>query len=313
MLCKRITVVWSASIDSPIGETYERVMNPTLSRRQFLATSTAAAGLAFTPRWARAAVGNTSQFSFVLLGDLHFDQLDHHDMNWVQKEKPNDVRQIENYSRITREVSPVLLKTVRETVAELNRTPATRVAFVLQAGDLVEGLCGSEELSVRQNTEALILVRDAKLEAPFLFTKGNHDIAGPGAIAAFRTVFHPFLTDQARAVERVSAEVTSGSYSVTHGNAQFAFFDAYEAGKSLEWFEALAARRTAEHLFVVVHPPVVPYGAGNVNLPRCGMKDWISPAERRGLRPAPVAESTNPPGAWACACATPASSAGNIA
>ena len=36
---------------------------------------------------------------------------------------------------------------------------------------------------------------------------------------------------------------------------------AYESGKSLEWFEAIAGRRTAEHLFVVVHPPVVPYGA----------------------------------------------------
>lgn len=79
-------------------------MNPTLSRRQFLGTSTAAAGLALAPSWARAAVGNASRFSFVLLGDLHFDRLDHHDMNWVRKEKPQDVRQIENYRRITREV-----------------------------------------------------------------------------------------------------------------------------------------------------------------------------------------------------------------
>jgi hypothetical protein len=236
-------------------------MNPTLSRRQFLTTSTAAAGLMLSPPWARAAVRPHGKFSFVLLGDLHFDKLEHHDMAWVQKDKPNDVRQIENYSRITREVSPVLFSRVRETVSELNPSPATRVAFVLQAGDLVEGLCGSEELSVRQNSEALTFVREAKLGAPLLFTKGNHDITGPGAIAAFGTVFHPFLTEQARMVDPRSAEVRSGSYTVDCGNAQFAFFDAYEATKSLEWFEAVAARRTAEHLFVIVHPPVVPYGA----------------------------------------------------
>jgi hypothetical protein len=236
-------------------------MNPTLSRRQFISTSTAAAGIMLAPPWTRAADRSRTKFSFVLLGDLHFDKLEHHDMAWVQKDKPNDVRQIENYSRISREVSPLLFKTVRETVAELNKTQAMQVGFVLQAGDVVEGLCGSEELSVRQNTEALEFVRDANLGAPFLFTKGNHDITGPGAITAFGNVFHPFLTKQARAIDPNSAPVKSGSFSVDCGNAQFAFFDAYESSKSLEWFEAVAARRTAEHLFVIVHPPVVPYGA----------------------------------------------------
>ena len=57
----------------------------------------------------------------------------------------------------------------------------------------------------------------------------------------------------------------------------------------------------------------MPYGAGNVKVPRCGMNDWIWPADNRGLRPAPVAESTNPPVACDCACARPAPSAGSIA
>jgi hypothetical protein len=236
-------------------------MPPSLSRRQFLSTTAAASGVALAPRWTRAAAATERKFSFILLGDLHYDKLEHHDMAWVKKDKPNDVRQIENYCRITRDVMPVLFKTMRETIAELNASGDARVAFVLQAGDLVEGLCGSEELSVRQNTEALAFVRDAKLGAPFLFTKGNHDITGPGAVAAFGSVFLPFLTAEARAVNAQSGDVKSGSYTVECGNAQFAFFDAYESSKSLEWFEAVAARRTAAHLFVTVHPPVVPYGA----------------------------------------------------
>lgn len=239
-------------------------MNPRVTRRAFLHAATAAtASLALASRWSAAASASPSpsQFSFVLLGDLHFDRLEHHDMDWVRKEKPNDVRQIENYSRITREVTPLLLARVREVVAELNQAPATRVAFVLQAGDLVEGLCGSEELALRHNREAVEFVRDARLGAPFLFTKGNHDITGPGAVAAYATVFHPFLSEESRAVSPAAAPVRSGSYSVDSGNAQFVFFDAYEAAKSLDWFEAVAAKRTATHFFVTGHPPVVPYGA----------------------------------------------------
>ena len=259
---------WNRAFFWPAARTIPRIAaqqtpRPMLTRRRFLQTSTAAASLVLAPRWSPAAepAAKSSAFSFVLLGDIHYDKLEHHDMAWVQKDKPNDVSQIQNYSRISREISPRLLSTVRETIAELNKSPATRVAFVLQAGDLVEGLCGNEELAARQNSESLAFIREGNLGVPLLFTKGNHDVTGPGAVAAFGSVFHPFLTAQARGVNAGSAEVKSGSYTVDCGNAQFAFFDAYEASKSLDWFEAVAAKRAAEHFFVVVHPPVVPYGA----------------------------------------------------
>jgi len=187
-----------------------------ITRRHFLQTTSAAgASLALASAGLTPAHGANASpakaFSFVLLGDMHYDKIEHHDMAWVQKDKPNDVRQIEGYCRNTREVTPLLLARVRATIARLNEHPATRVAFVLQAGDLVEGLCGSEELSVKQNADAVAFVRDAQLGAPLLFTKGNHDITGPGAVAAFGRVFHPFLTAQARAVAPASAEVKSGS------------------------------------------------------------------------------------------------------
>ncbi|MBI5770460.1 MAG: metallophosphoesterase [Verrucomicrobia bacterium] len=234
---------------------------PAVTRRQFVSTAAAAAGLAVAPACLRVAAGVKAPFSFVLLGDLHYDQLEHHDLAWLDRTHPKDLSQIKNYSRITTEVMPRLFATVRATVQELNRAPATRVAFVLQAGDLVEGLCGSEALAARQNTGALACVREARLGAPFLFTKGNHDVTGDGAKEAFAEVFHPFLTEQARAVTAGLPGLKSARYTVECGNAQFVFFDAYEAAASLEWFEAVAARRTAEHCFVVVHPPVVPYGA----------------------------------------------------
>jgi hypothetical protein len=241
---------------------------PLLTRRRFLRHSAALTLAASLPPGRPTASAATSpaaspdrNFSFLLLGDLHFDRPEHHDLAWVRRDKPNDVRQIEGYCRNTREVTPQLLATLRRTWDELHRQPAARPAFVLQVGDLVEGLCGSEELAARQNREAVEFVEGALPGRPFLFTKGNHDITGPGAGPAFGQVFHPYLTTQVRRLTPGAAEVTSARFTVDCGRAQFVFFDAYEAAKSLEWLEAVAARRTAEHWFVVIHPPVVPYGA----------------------------------------------------
>ena len=232
-----------------------------VSRRDFLRASAGAATLALTPRSVRGAEPAGSAFSFVLLGDLHFDKLEHHDFAWLDRTHPGDLSQIRNYSRVTQEITPRLFQTVRETASELNQDPRTRVAFVLQAGDLVEGLCGNAELAARQNSEAVTFIREFQLGAPFLFTKGNHDITGDGAREAFVQVFHPFLTEQVRALAPAAPEVKNARYTVEAGRSQFAFFDAYDAVASLEWLEGVATRRTADHLFVVVHPPVVPYGA----------------------------------------------------
>ncbi|MFM8336728.1 MAG: metallophosphoesterase family protein [Opitutaceae bacterium] len=234
---------------------------PSLPRRDFLRASAGAAALALTPRSVSGARSAGPAFSFVLLGDLHYDKPEHHDFAWLDRTHPGDLSQIRNYSRVTREITPRHFETVRATVSRLNQDPGTRVAFVLQAGDLVEGLCGNAELAGRQNAEAVAFIRESRLGAPFLFTKGNHDITGDGAREAFAGVFHPFLTDQVRALATAAPEVRNARYTVEVGRSQFAFFDAYDSNASLEWLEAVAARRTADHLFVVVHPPVVPYGA----------------------------------------------------
>jgi hypothetical protein len=123
---------------------------------------------------------------------------------------------------------------------------------------LVEGLCGTEELAARQNAEALAFVETMKLGVPFLFTKGNHDVTGDGAPEAFQTVFHPFLNRQSASLG--GSKLEGAAYTLEHGGALFCFFDAYDKA-SLDWLEAALARRTARHCFVVIHPPVVPYGA----------------------------------------------------
>jgi hypothetical protein len=123
-----------------------------------------------------------------VLGDVHIDRPEHHDMGWLATEHPADVRQVANYCRLTREVLPGLFEVVRK---QIEAAPS-EVPFVLQLGDLLEGLCGSPALAEKQARDALALVRDAKWSRPLLFAKGNHDVTGPGAAEVYRNILAPW-------------------------------------------------------------------------------------------------------------------------
>jgi len=233
-------------------------MQTTITRREFVKAALAGTA-ALSLLSLRARAGSKEAFSFPLLGDLHYDKLSYHDLELLGREKPDDLRQVREYSSLTTDTLPRLFASVRKTIADLNGSPDTTVPFTVQVGDLVEGLCGSAEQARQMDADALTFVRETRLGVPFLFTKGNHDITGPGAADAFKSVFHPFLGEQA-AVFGGAGSLTTASYRIEYGNALFCFFDAYDK-ESLPWLEAELARRTARHCFLVIHPPVVPYGA----------------------------------------------------
>ncbi len=224
------------------------------SRRNFLKTL-AATGAALGPgcNWAFAAADDADDWAFPLLGDLHFDRLEHHDHEWLKREHPGDVSQVENYSRITRELTPRLFSRVRESLAELKRANS-RVPFVLQLGDLLEGLCGTDALAQRQAREGIDFVREANFSAPLVMTKGNHDVTGPGAADAYRQILLPFLAEQNK------AEINAASFTRRHGGTLVAFYDAYDKG-SLDWFAKTLEETKPSRLIVAIHPPVVPYNA----------------------------------------------------
>jgi UDP-2,3-diacylglucosamine pyrophosphatase LpxH len=198
--------------------------------------------------WNRRA----DSFRFALLGDLHFDRLTHHDTEWLKREKPNDVHQVENYSRLTRETLPGLFAELRQQIATTKD-----IAFTAHIGDFIEGLAGTPELARLHCREAVAFVREAKTERSFLFCKGNHDVTGPGSVEAFNEVLLPFIAGEAR-TELVPTN--GANYITRHGDCLFVWYDAYHRG-SLGWLEATLKKRTEKHLFVMIHPPVVPYGA----------------------------------------------------
>jgi hypothetical protein len=225
-------------------------MTANITRRDFVRTIAAGAvTLGAGGSWAFAAAED-KEWAFPFLGDLHIDQPDHHDMDWLARDHPNDVSQVKNYCRITREVTPKLLAVARQQAKE---SPAP-VPFILQIGDLIEGLCGSEALATKQANDALDLVRRSEFPAPFLFTKGNHDITGPGAAQVYDKVLVPFMAAQA------AQEIRRATFTRQRDGVLVVFYDAYDRG-SLDWFAELMAKEKPRRLVFVIHPPVVPYNA----------------------------------------------------
>jgi 3',5'-cyclic AMP phosphodiesterase CpdA len=225
-----------------------------ISRRSFL-TQAVTVGTLLGPagNLAFSADDETGDWSFPLLGDIHFDRLEHHDHAWLAKEHPGDVAQVENYSRITREMTPRLMERIRASLAGLAQAK-TQVPFVLQLGDLLEGLCGNEQLASRHAREGTDFVREAGFSAPLVMTKGNHDIAGPGAAEAYKQILLPFLAAANR------APITEANFSRRQGGTLLVFYDAYDRA-SLDWFAKTLDEARPERLIVAIHPPVVPYNA----------------------------------------------------
>ena len=197
------------------------------------------------------AQGNESAaYSFVYLGDIHFDKKSHHDFDWVRANKPNDIRQIENYVRITENHTPALLRRVQSLI----ESTKPRIKMVVQGGDFTEGLCGSRRLQETQFKDALKCVRKYIPRTTFVITKGNHDITGPGARVAFDNIMLPWLSKEC------NKQIDSASFFFYKGPDLFIFFDAYHYNDPY-WLQETLRRNKHRHAFVVMHPPAVPYNA----------------------------------------------------
>lgn len=223
------------------------------TRRDFLRSTTIsislATGLSACVVRAAGSGGEKPLYAFPFLGDIHYDKLEHHDMDWVSQKMPKDLEQIHGYVRTTEQYTPKLFAEVRDLI----KASTTPVPFAIQVGDLVEGLCGSFELQARQMKDATAAVDNASFGVPCLMVKGNHDITGPGAPAAFEQVLLPWMSKQA------GETLSSASYFRREGDDLFVFFDAYKP--DLDWLETTLARNKARQVFFVIHMPVVPYNA----------------------------------------------------
>ena len=191
-----------------------------------------------------------SEFKFLLLGDIHFDRIDHHDMEYVRTVfGEGDEVQVKNYSRITKDNLPVLIQRVKKVGSTLNAD------FYLQLGDFVEGLCGSEELASRQVLDFISFIKGYQLRRPFFVIKGNHDITGVGASSAYKKVVQSWQSDQQQ------QSLNSANATFVHKSVRFILFDGYTPSQSLSWLKEVLAVNTEKIIFFCIHQPVVPFSA----------------------------------------------------
>ncbi len=225
-------------------------MSQDLSRKKFIVSLGALA--AALPLGASAFdffPSRCASFNFMLLGDIHFDKLEHHDMDYVKLKYPNDISQIENYSRITRENLPLLMKATKQKAEDVNAD------FWLQLGDFVEGLCGSEVLATKQTEEFISMVKDEKLNRPFFVIKGNHDITGEGANEAYVQSVLPWQSKE------LKKKAPTANATFVHKNARFIIFDCYRLKESMEWLKMVLAEVREKLVIFSVHAPIIPFDA----------------------------------------------------
>jgi hypothetical protein len=194
-------------------------------------------------------VGMSQKSSFIILGDIHYDKMENHDMEWL-KTKPDDVRQVKEYSQITEKYWTDFNSVLQHRV----KTIKPKVRAIVQAGDISEGLAGTPEKAVQMANTVMNAVPGANATVPWIIAKGNHDVTGPGATEAFNSVYVPMIRKQTG-----NASINNASYSYRYDNVQITCIDPWEKGFDMvEFLDQELSSSNAKFKFVVIHEPVIP-------------------------------------------------------
>lgn len=187
--------------------------------------------------------------SFIFLGDIHYDLIDDHDMEWLDT-KPDDVRQVKEYTQITHDIWPIFSKHLRNVALNY----PTKVEAVVQLGDISEGLAGSVEKADQMARNLVKGVAAVDMPVPWIIIKGNHDITGPGAVDAFNNHYVPMFQQQLN-----RKDITSANYAHQIGENLFVAFDPWDRRDDLlELLEKNLSSSDAKFKFLLVHEPIIP-------------------------------------------------------
>lgn len=188
--------------------------------------------------------------SFIVLGDLHYDLLQDHDMDWLSA-KPGDLRQVtEEYTKYTKENWNDFM-TILKSKVESNNSP---VKAIVQLGDFSEGLAGTDDKARQMASNVMKAIEAIKMPVPWIIAKGNHDITGPGAMNAFHEFYIPMIRKQTK-----NPEINHASYSYGYDNVQITCIDPWDKDIDMVTFlnKEFSASK-AKYKFVMVHEPVIP-------------------------------------------------------
>ena len=187
--------------------------------------------------------------SFLVLGDMHYDLLEDHDMEWLRSQGDN-LRQVEEYTLFTDRYWDAFMTRLRDRA--LSEKP--EVMAIVQLGDLSEGLAGTPEKARQMAANAMKAVEQSHMPVPWIIVKGNHDITGPGAREAFQEFYVPMFREQTK-----KPDINNASYSYGWDNVRITCIDPWDRDLDMVAFldQELSAS-DARFKFVAIHEPVIP-------------------------------------------------------
>ena len=197
--------------------------------------------------------GSAADMSFVVLGDMHYDKLEFHDLEWVKTKwvNPDDHRQItQEYTVFTARNWDKLINAIGRRIKEDNPP----VKALVQLGDVMEGIGGSPELARKMNLGVVKALSEPNFSAPWMLIKGNHDgHYGPGEAEAYKEIFIPFRNKQ------LGIDTNSISFRYKIGDVEF-FCPDSEMGidNLIAYLEKGFNSSSAKYKFVAMHIPVIP-------------------------------------------------------
>lgn len=190
------------------------------------------------------------QSSFLILGDLHYDRLDDHDLNWLST-KPDDLRQVTQEYTVYTETN---WYDFTDILRQRAHTVTPPLKAVIQLGDLSEGLAGSEEKARQMAYNVLKAIEEIQMPVPWIIAKGNHDITGPGAEQAFQEFYVPKIREQTN-----NPEIKNANYSYTTGDVQITCIDPWDKNTDMvDFLEKELSASKAKFKFLAIHEPVIP-------------------------------------------------------
>ncbi len=97
-------------------------------------------------------------------------------------------------------------------------------------------------------------IEAARMPAPWIIAKGNHDITGPGAAKAFQEYYIPMFREQTS-----NPDIKNASYSYRFDNVQITCIDPWDRETDMVAFlDGELSKSDAKFKFVAIHEPVIP-------------------------------------------------------
>lgn len=192
------------------------------------------------------AVSAGDEYSFFLISDTHIGSLESFGENPPAKLKRKGERE----------------KTAIPLFEEMFRQMAERYgkknAFLIHAGDAIEGNAASKDLQIQQFATAEKLLKKY-FNCPVYMVRGNHESSGKYGLAAYREYIAPAIAKLAGKPEKTV------HYTAKHGDDIFIFVDAYTKGWQKFIYDTLhSLEKPPRYLFLVLHPDLLPHARMDV-------------------------------------------------